>query len=193
MGYNVVIFFVKLSLFILYFNLFGVSRRIKVLIGIGIGATFTVYTGTTIVDGVFCFPRTGESWAKAIAGSRCDALSWNMTYIVGSFGVISDFYILGLPIPLILRMNLPRKKKIGVCALFMTGFLYGPPLQCSIGIAEFWSRACISSILGLYFRIRASKSQDRSWDLAFTGIIVYEFCSSSLIGAIANLYSGLLN
>lgn len=187
------IFLVKLSLFILYYNLFGVSRRIRVLIGIGIGAIFTVYTGTALVDVVFCFPRTGESWSEAIADSRCDALSWNMTYIVGSFGVISDFYILGLPIPLILRMNLPRKKKIGVCALFMTGFLYGPPLQCSSGMAEVWSRACISSILGLYFRVRASKSQDRSWNAAFTGIIVYKSYSSNLTSTIANPISGLLS
>lgn len=46
-----------------------------------------------------------------------------MAYIISAFGVISDFYILDLSILMILRLQLPRKKKIGVCALFMTGFL----------------------------------------------------------------------
>lgn len=123
MGYNIVIFFVKLTFFILYFDLFRVSRRIRIFVYIGIASIFTVYAGTTIVYGVSCFPTPGKTWLEAMSDPRCVAPSQNVTYIVGSFGVISDFYILSLPIPLILRMQLPRKEKIGVCALFMTGFL----------------------------------------------------------------------
>lgn len=123
MGYNLVMLFVKLSLFILYFHLFGVSRRIRILIYVGIGSIFMVYTGTTTVHGILCFPRPGNSWSEAIAHPRCLTYSRIMAFIVGGFGVISDFYILGLPISMILRLQLPRKEKIGVCALFMTGFL----------------------------------------------------------------------
>lgn len=47
---------------------------------------------------------------------KCLQLSkWN--YGLGAFGVISDFYLLCLPIPVILRMKMPSKKKIG-CALY---------------------------------------------------------------------------
>ena len=123
MGYNIVIFFVKLTILILYFYLFGVSRRIRIFIYIGIASIFTVYAGTTIVYGISCFPKPGKTWLEAFSGPRCVAQTLNMTYIVGLFGIISDFYILSLPIPLILRMQLPRKEKIGVCALFMTGLL----------------------------------------------------------------------
>lgn len=123
MGYNVVIFFVKLTLLLLYLHLFSVSRQIRIFIYIGIASIFTVYAGTTIVDGASCIPRPGKTWSEAFLDPRCVAQTQNMTYIVGSFGIISDFYILSLPIPLILRMQLPRKQKIGVFALFMTGLL----------------------------------------------------------------------
>lgn len=125
MGYNPVIFFVKLSLFLLYFHFFGVSRRIRILIYVGIGSIFSVYTTATILARYSCFPspRTGRSWSEAFVSPMCVAQTRNATYIVGAFGVVSDFYILGLPIPSIIRLQLPRKEKIGVFALFMTGFL----------------------------------------------------------------------
>lgn len=118
-------FFVKLSLFFLYLHLFGVSRRIRILVYVGIGSIFSVYTLATILVGYFCFPRSklGNSWSEALADSNCVAQARIATYVVSAFGVTSDFYILGLPIPSILRLKLPRRKKVAVFALFMTGFL----------------------------------------------------------------------
>lgn len=63
-GHNVMLFFVKLTLFILYFHLFGVSRKIRIFIYVGIASIFTIYAGATIVVGVFCFPRIGQSWSR---------------------------------------------------------------------------------------------------------------------------------
>lgn len=124
MGYGPVTFFVKLSLFLLYIDLFGASRRTRIFVHVGIASIFIVHTGITIVYGVFCIPKSDKSWLESITASRCSVPSQNMTYVVGSFGVISDFYILGVPMPVILRMQLPLKKKITVCALFLTGLLY---------------------------------------------------------------------
>lgn len=61
MGYNLVILFVKLSLFILYFHLFGVSRRMRILIYVGIESIFMIYIGIIIVNEIFCFLRPGKS------------------------------------------------------------------------------------------------------------------------------------
>lgn len=123
MEYNVTIFFVKLTLFLLYFRLFGVSYHLRIFVYIGIASIFIVYAGATIVMGVFCFPRAGKTWSEAVSDVGCQIQNRNTDYVIGSFGVISDFYILSLPIVLILRMQMPRKKKVGVCALFMIGFL----------------------------------------------------------------------
>lgn len=41
----------------------------------------------------------------------------------GTINLLSDFYLLVVPIPAVLALQLPKKKKIGVIAIFMTGFL----------------------------------------------------------------------
>ena len=123
MGYNPVMLFVKLSLFFLYLHLFGASRRIRILVYVGIASIIAFYTRITVAYGVRWGRSSDDSWFKIIVASRCAVPTRTMNYIVGSFGVISDFYILGLPIPVILRLQLPRREKIEVCALFMTGFL----------------------------------------------------------------------
>lgn len=41
----------------------------------------------------------------------------------GIFGLISDLYILAIPVWLISRLTFPTKRKIGVIAVFMTGLM----------------------------------------------------------------------
>jgi hypothetical protein len=44
-----------------------------------------------------------------------------MDYPTGIFGVISDLYILILPMPTVFSLHLPMKRKVGIAAIFMTG------------------------------------------------------------------------
>jgi hypothetical protein len=44
-----------------------------------------------------------------------------LTLAVGITKLVVDVVILYIPIPIVLRMNLSRKKKIGVMAIFLTG------------------------------------------------------------------------
>ena len=92
------------------------------MIYLGLGTVFAVYLATTVAFGVLCLPRPGESWSAALLSPRCGK-SMSMTYVQGIFNVVSDFYILILPIPVVLQLRLPLKKKIGVSAIFMTGLL----------------------------------------------------------------------
>jgi hypothetical protein len=52
-------------------------------------------------------------------------LSQLLTIVAGSgiLGVLSDFYILVIPMHLVVRLRLPLGKKLGVCGIFLTGFL----------------------------------------------------------------------
>lgn len=43
--------------------------------------------------------------------------------VQGIFGLVTDFYLLFIPVPAVLSLQLPTRKKIGVIAIFMTGFL----------------------------------------------------------------------
>ncbi|CAF9938930.1 MAG: hypothetical protein HETSPECPRED_001426 [Heterodermia speciosa] len=65
---------------------------------------------------------------------------------VGVFGVISDIYILGLPIPTTLKLNLPLRKRLGVIAIFMIGFV-----------------ACLASIIGLWLRASLKITSKSDW------------------------------
>lgn len=124
-GYSLAVLFAKLSLFLLYFQIFAISRKTRILIHVGIVSISIFYVGTAITSAVLCMPRPGKGWEEAISAHKCSMSTTRISYLVSIFGVISDFYLLCLPIPVIWRMNMPRKKKVGVCAIFMTGFLWG--------------------------------------------------------------------
>lgn len=122
MLYGPVVFFAKASLFLLYLRLFSPDRWTRNLIYFGLVTTFVMYLATTVAFGVLCLPRPRESWLEALLSPRCTK-SLSMTYVQGVFNVVSDFYVLILPIPVTLKLQLPLQKKIGVCAIFMTGLL----------------------------------------------------------------------
>ena len=46
---------------------------------------------------------------------------------LGAFNVVSDIYILFLPIVIVSRLQLPRAKKIGVVLIFLSGTLWASP------------------------------------------------------------------
>ncbi|KAL8711208.1 MAG: hypothetical protein Q9220_004353 [cf. Caloplaca sp. 1 TL-2023] len=99
----------------------------------------------------------------------------------GAVNVASDFYIFLLPIPGVLQLQLPKKRKIGVCAIFATGslvveltvgvmcgcmpalagfFRHYLPLLRSIG-SFFSSRARGFSFLKIYSRPSSSGSSSK--------------------------------
>lgn len=116
-------FLVKLSLFVLYYHLFSANHRIRILIYAGVTCILAFYLASLISFGIACVPKRGGDWPNAVVSARCFKETTNRAYTLGVFGVISDFYLYFLPIPVILRLQLPLKKKIGVCAIFMTGSL----------------------------------------------------------------------
>lgn len=122
MSYSVIIFFVKLSLFLLYLSIFSTDRRTKLFIYVGITAIFVAYTGTFIAFGIMCLPSPGETWQSAALATQCTD-SQEVGYFQGAFNVVSDFYILIIPIPVVWRLQMPLRRKIGILLIFLTGFL----------------------------------------------------------------------
>ncbi len=112
----------KLSLFILYLRLFGQSKRTKIFTWIGIVICTLYYTVATIYLMTVCSPWHGETRVVAWASSRC-ARSENLLYVTSAFNVISDFYLVVIPIPVVMHLHMSTEKKIRVCSIFMLGFL----------------------------------------------------------------------
>ena len=86
--------------------------------------TFNVlfYTAFLLVGAISCTPRSGETWIVAVVSKRCGR-NLTLGYVIAAFNVLSDFYLLAIPVPVVWKLQLPLRRKVGVSAIFMTGFL----------------------------------------------------------------------
>ena len=65
-------------------------------------------------------PGSSRSWEEAAANcSKTDVYG----YISGPAAVIFDLFSLYLPASVIAHLQMPRRRKIGILAIFMTGLL----------------------------------------------------------------------
>ena len=112
----------KLSLFLLYLRLFSVNQKPRILIYLGIVTTSLFYFASMLVPIIVCSPWKGESRLMALASARC-AQDKQLGYVTTVFNVLSDFYLLIIPIIIVSKLQMPTQRKIGVISLFMLGFL----------------------------------------------------------------------
>ena len=122
MTYQPTIFFTKLSIFLLYMRIFSLDRKMRYAVYFGVAANLIFTIIITAMQAAFTIPWRGETWLDPRHLARVEHSSV-LAVPVGIFGVISDFYILVLPIPTTLKLSLPLRKKLGVIAIFMIGFL----------------------------------------------------------------------
>ena len=122
--YPVVAFFTKLSLFILYHRLFARHLWIKYLVYFGTAFCFVMYTISFGVSGYLCLPHHNEGWVEATLSVRCHRQDILIAYIRGPLNLLTDLYLLVLPLSAIWQLHLPLHKKVGVSGIFFTGFLY---------------------------------------------------------------------
>lgn len=121
--YGPVTFCAKLSLFLLYYRLFARHRWMRNLVYLGIGASGASYLATMIVFGYLCLPRRGHGWIETVLSSRCKKQFVVTGYFRGPFNVLSDVYLLLLPLPAVWKLHLPLRKRIGIAGIFLTGSL----------------------------------------------------------------------
>jgi hypothetical protein len=120
--YSVSALFVKSTLLVLYLRLFRPSRKANIMIWGGIGACVLFYTIAIAVVLSYCTPATRilpTSPDVLICGQK----QLNVSVGMGVFSTITDFYVLTIPISLVVELRLPLKRKFGVSAIFLTGLL----------------------------------------------------------------------
>ncbi|MCJ1251289.1 hypothetical protein MMC30_008521 [Trapelia coarctata] len=164
--YGPFIFFIKLTLFLLLLEIFGRLRWLKWLVWIGICVTALFYLATMVVYIVLCAPHGGQSqldFLAAISSPQCESQS--LSVVTGGFNIVSDLYILLTPFPAVWSLQMPRRRKIGISAIFLTGIA-----------------ACISSILGLVYRLQLSRSTDNTWTvIPLWAVTITEVTSGFLV------------
>ncbi|KAL8650373.1 MAG: hypothetical protein Q9210_003863 [Variospora velana] len=146
--YGPVVFLVKLALFLLFLHLFGHLRWLRWLVWLGILVTGCFYISVPIVVFTLCSPSKGNSWLGMSFKSKCRDGMQDYGVAQGVMNLVSDFYLLIVPIPAVLALHLPKKKKFGVIAIFMTGFL-----------------ACIVTTVSLGLRMIYNKTADITWNV----------------------------
>lgn len=120
--YSPAILMAKLSLLWLYLEVFRPNQQLRYAIYFGIVFTTLFYAGTFIAYCVLAIPRPGQSLIGVML-SKGVASAIPLSVGQGAVNIATDFYIFLLPIPSVLQLQLPTKKKIGFCAIFMTGLL----------------------------------------------------------------------
>ena len=109
-------FFTKLCLLILYYRLFSPSNIMRYLIYFGVAFTFVFYIIYTFLYGLLC-PNTSPKAASCASDLKTLGLA------TAAINVVDDFYILLIPLSAISSLQLPPMRKLGLLAIFFTGFL----------------------------------------------------------------------
>lgn len=120
--YGIIMLFAKLSLFLLLLRLFGKLRWMRILVYIGIVFNTLYSVACFIAFWVMCAPPYGESWTLYLDSPKC-IQTIQLGYTQSSLNIVCDFYLLLIPIPAVMGLQLPLKKKIGIILVFMTGLV----------------------------------------------------------------------
>lgn len=114
---------VRVSIFFLYYRLFGHVRSTKNVIHAGLATCIVFYTIVAIIHLSYCTPRPGDGGWGFLASLRCYGPEMRVSVAQAAFGSAFDPLLLLLPIVQVSRLNMPLRKKVGVAAIFMTGSL----------------------------------------------------------------------
>jgi len=92
---------------------------------IGIVTVVTFCVVFVVTDMVACLPWPGEKggFLDPAMQQRCNRIAPDLVTAAVYFSVISDFYILFIPLHMVPKMGLSRKKKVAVSFVFLTGLL----------------------------------------------------------------------
>lgn len=109
----------KAALLLLYYRIFSPNSSFRWKIYV----TFTIALLSNLamvpVEAVFCSPPHGD-WSKT--NPNCDK-TYSFAVFNGTMNVIIDLTAFYLPIPLVLKLHMSLRRKLGVLAIFATGLL----------------------------------------------------------------------
>lgn len=120
------ILLVKMSILVQYLKIFAPRKSVNPFVFVGAWLVIACSSIFYIVDMFFtifaCSPRE-KIWNKFFIGGHCP-INYNAIIIATAiFNIISDIAILVLPVSALWKLQMARKKKIGITLLFATGLV----------------------------------------------------------------------
>lgn len=113
-------FFSRMPVFALYLRIFGHMKAVRIACWAGIVLAFFIYMHALPVTAVFCVPRDGDSWISINTFMRCSQAKID-AIVFGVGNIVMDLYVIILPIPLVAKLQMSTRRKLGVLAVFLTG------------------------------------------------------------------------
>lgn len=118
--FPVAVLFSKISILLLYLRLFKIDRPLRVNIYVGLVVMIFFHTAMIGVGIGTVIKCVGLS---ANTSKFCNDASGSIQLCQSAFNIVSDFWILLLPMPLLQKLQLPRSRKIGLYFVFGAGLL----------------------------------------------------------------------
>ena len=115
--YPVIILFVKCSIILLYIRIFGVNRKFRYWAYGGMFIQmiyYLAYFGFLAANSALCSDPTDQSH------EICKDTP-SLTIASGILNVLTDVFMLILPLPLTIRLQLRARQKLGVLLIFGAG------------------------------------------------------------------------
>jgi len=110
---------VKLSLLLLYYRLFSRNKTMRYLIYTGIAFQALFYLASV----GFYSEAEALCVSSASAQTKFYTREWTFTIVSGVINVLTDFYVLILPVATVWSLQLTSRQKIGIIGIFLTGLL----------------------------------------------------------------------
>lgn len=107
-------------------EIFYTLRWLKLLAIGGAVSTGLFYFASMIAYPALCAPTNGTSakdYQEQLASKRCHG-SFALGITVGVVSVISDLYLILLPLPAVWGLQLPLRRRLGISAMFLVGLMY---------------------------------------------------------------------
>ncbi|TGO56336.1 hypothetical protein BCON_0079g00300 [Botryotinia convoluta] len=133
--------FVKLSIFVMYLEIFEALRWMKICVYIGATFCSAFYLAGTILLFYLSTPFGSETFATMIFSHR-QVVFLRVGVPMAAISLGIDIYLFILPLIAVSKLRIPTKKK----TLVMVGLL-----------------ACLGSLLSLIYRVIMVRSDDKSW------------------------------
>jgi hypothetical protein len=123
MIYILMLIAIKTAILLSYQRIFGISRAGRWLMWVGI-ALVTIFYALCLFLSLFSCQPMAKVWDPMVEG-HCAAYDIHVVPGTGSgvFNVLTDVYILVIPMPFIWKLKMRRDRKVRVMAVFGLGLL----------------------------------------------------------------------
>lgn len=101
----------------LYLRLFNPIRWTFWSIWASVVSVVIIYLVCCIILLDNCVPRGGQTWQYTTYYGSCTSAQYHNSQVTGIFSLISDIYILAIPVWLVSHLQLAPKRKAGVLGL----------------------------------------------------------------------------